>query len=198
MPERPPQLRGPARALRQLPNAITVARMLMVWPLVGLLREGAWAPALWLALVAGASDGVDGWLAKRFGWQSRIGGLLDPVADKLLLDACYLGLWGAGHAPTWLVLLVVGRDVVILVGAAAWHWLVQPLDARPSLLSKATTLAQVLLVLGWLAQLAWWPAGAGYVQALAGAVAVLTVASGVDYVLRWSVRAWRFGRTRQA
>ena len=198
MPAQPPETRHGGGALRQLPNAITVARMLMVWPLVGLLREGAWAPALWLALVAGASDGLDGWLAKRFGWQSRLGGLLDPIADKLLLDACYLGLWGAGHAPTWLVLLVVGRDVVILLGAAAWHWLVRPLDARPSLLSKATTLAQVLLVLGWLAQLAWWPAGAAEVQALAGAVALLTLASGLDYVVRWSLRAWRAWKTEAA
>lgn len=185
-----------ASPLRQLPNAITVARMLAVLPLVWLLRSGFYRDAALLVLLAGASDAIDGWLAKRYGWQSRLGALLDPVADKLLLDACFLGLWGAGHLPTWLAALVVGRDVVILLGATAYHWLVQPLAARPSLLSKATTLAQVLLVLLLLVHLAWWPLPSGLHAFGIGVVAALTTASGADYVLRWSIKARRARRNR--
>lgn len=180
---------------RHLPNAITVLRMLAVAPLVWLLHQGRYDAALWVAFAAGGSDALDGFLAKRFGWQSRLGGLLDPLADKLLLDACFLGLWAVGAVPGWLVALVVGRDVVILAGAAAWHWLIRPLTATPSLLSKATTLAQVLLVLAWLLYLAHgWP-GPGWLELGTGAVATLTALSGVDYVLRWSLKARREGRT---
>ena len=181
-------------SLRQLPNTITVLRMLAVAPLVWLLHEGRYDAALWVAFAAGASDGLDGFLAKRFGWQTRLGGLLDPMADKLLLDACFLGLWGAGYVPGWLALLVVGRDLVIVAGAAAWHWLIRPLSASPSLLSKATTLAQVLLVLAWLLHLAhgWMPPWA--LQFGIGAVAGLTALSGLDYVVRWTLKARQEGR----
>jgi len=180
--------------LRQLPNAITVLRMLAVAPLVWLLDQGRYELALWVAFGAGASDAVDGFLAKQFGWQTRLGGLLDPVADKLLLDACFLGLWAGGIVPGWLAALVVGRDVVILAGAAAWHWLIRPLTAAPSLLSKATTLAQVLLVLALLLHLAhgWLPPA--LLEFGIGAAAALTALSGLDYVLRWSLKARREGR----
>ena len=178
-------------SLRQLPNALTVSRMLMVLPLVWLLREGRHVESLWLVFAAGVSDALDGLLAKRFGWQTRLGSLLDPVADKLLLDACYLGLWAGGHVPTWLVVLVVGRDVFILLGATAYHWLVRPLTAVPSLLSKATTLAQVLLVLAILLHLAWRPMPVAALEVATIATGALTALSGLDYVLRWSLRARR-------
>ena len=183
--------------LRQLPNALTVARLLMVLPLVWLLREGRHPEALWVVFAAGLSDAFDGLLAKRFGWQTRLGSLLDPLADKLLLDACYLGLWAGGHVPTWLAVLVVGRDVVILLGATAYHWLVRPLTAEPSLVSKATTLAQVVLVLAILLHLAWWPLPTNALEFATGVAGALTAVSGIDYVLRWSLRARREVRMKR-
>lgn len=177
--------------LRQLPNAITLARIAMVLPLALLIRDGEYRVAFWLTLVAGASDALDGLLAKRFGWETRLGGLLDPIADKLLLASLYLGLWGAGQLPTWLVALVVGRDVVIFAGAVAYHWLIAPVQARPSYVSKATTLAQVTLVLGWLLHLALWPMPPALLDFGVGLVAGLTVVSGLDYVVRWSLKARR-------
>lgn len=185
--------------LRQLPNTITVLRILAVAPVVWLLDQGRHDAALWLVLAAAASDALDGFLAKRFDWQTRIGGLLDPIADKLLLWACFLGLFAAGTTPGWLAALVVGRDLVILAGAIAWHWLVRPLTATPTLLSKATTLAQVLLVLAWLLHLAhgWLPEG--LLQFGIGAVAAITALSGIDYVVRWSLKArreWHSGARR--
>lgn len=178
-------------SLRQLPNAITIVRILLVAPLVWLLHEADYRAAFWLALVAGASDGVDGLLAKQFGWRTRLGGLLDPIADKLLLNACVIALWTIEALPGWLALLVVGRDVLILGGATAYHFLVRPLDASPSLVSKATTLAQILLVLAVLTQLAWqWPPPS-LTRPLLLLTAALTVISGLHYVIHWSRRARR-------
>ena len=82
-----------AMNLSWIPNAITIARMVMALPLLWLLVNGHYPQAFWLALVAGASDALDGLLAQRFGWRSALGGLLDPIADKLLMSVCFLGLW---------------------------------------------------------------------------------------------------------
>lgn len=172
--------------LRQLPNVITIVRILLVAPLVWLLHEADYRSAFWLALLAGASDGIDGLLAKQFDWRTRLGGLLDPIADKLLLNACVIALWTIGALPGWLALLVVGRDLLILGGATAYHFLVKPLDARPSLISKATTAIQIVLVLALLTRLAWqWPPEVA-IQPLMLATAVLTAASGAHYVIQWS------------
>jgi cardiolipin synthase len=177
--------------LRQLPNIITGARMLLVLPLVWSLRRGDYGVALGIALAAGASDAFDGWLAKHFGWQTRLGGLLDPVADKLLLIASFVGLWLADACPGWLTALVIGRDVVIVAGAVAYNAVVGPVQGHPTLLSKATTVAQIALVLTLLVGLAWRPWPAAALTAGVWLVAALTFASGIDYVVRWSARAQR-------
>ena len=182
---------------RHLPNIISAARMALVLPLVWLVEAAEFRAAFWVALAAGVSDALDGALAKGFGWQSRLGGLLDPIADKLLIAGCYVGLWGVGILPGWLLALVAGRDVVIVVGAFAYHGLVAPLEAQPTPASKATTAAQIALALGLLTALAWpalRPAPAFWDVALLF-VAALTVASGLEYVWRWGGRAWRARRT---
>ncbi|MEO5595895.1 MAG: CDP-alcohol phosphatidyltransferase family protein [Lysobacteraceae bacterium] len=190
--------------LRQLPNAITIARMLAVLPLVWCLHHGEYRAALAIALLAGLSDGIDGWLAKRYGWRTRLGGLLDPLADKLLLDASFIGLWLAHAVPTWLLLLVLGRDLVIVAGASAYHFLIGPLKGQPSWLGKATTVVQIALVVCLLALLAWQNSSGqgsatGLQWTLVGVwiVALFTLASGVDYVLRWGVRTRDALRARQ-
>ena len=184
--------------LRWVPNAITGARMLLVVPLAWSLQDDRFHTALGIALFAGASDALDGWLAKRYGWQTWLGGLLDPVADKLLLDGSFLGLWMCGAVPGWFALLTIGRDVVIVSGAVAYHNLIGPLHADPTLLSKATTVVQVAMVLVLLVGLAMWPLPPGEALAMRVIVAVLTAASGIDYVVRWSWRAWTHGRSNAA
>jgi cardiolipin synthase len=186
-------------SLRWLPNAITIVRMVLALPLLWALVAGHFALAFWLAVVAGTSDAVDGWLAKRFRWDSPSGGLLDPLADKLLLGACFFGLWWSQRLPTWLVALVLARDAVILVGALAWWRTLGPFDAAPTRLSKLNTVLQVVLVVAVLADAAFTgslPPGAGragplplvWLQALLLACAALTLASGVDYVVRYGSR----------
>ena len=176
--------------LAWLPNAITIGRMLLAAPLAWLILEASYGPALVVALLAGASDAVDGWLAKRFAWESWLGGVLDPVADKLMLLAAFATLTVQGEIPTWLFVLVVARDLVIVAGAVAYHNLVVKLDAKPTRLSKATTFAQILYVLALLVHLTPpldFPAP--MIATAMWTVAIVTVASGVDYVVRWSLKA---------
>jgi cardiolipin synthase len=187
-------------SLRWLPNAITIGRMVLALPLLWALATAQFALASWLAIVAGLSDAVDGWLAKHYRWDSRSGGLLDPLADKLLLGVCFAGLWWTRHLPTWLVALVLARDAVIVAGALTWWRTLGPFTATPTKLSKLNTVLQVVLVVAVLADAAFagsLPAGAGrgagplplvWLQALLLACAALTAASGVDYVVRYGAR----------
>jgi cardiolipin synthase (CMP-forming) len=105
--------------LRHLPNLITLLRMVLVVPLCWLISNGRYDGALLVAALAGFSDALDGYLAKRCGWQSWIGGMLDPVADKLLLTAAFVWLALVGGIAAWLALLVVGRDLVTIFLVAA-------------------------------------------------------------------------------
>ena len=184
--------------LRQLPNALTVARMVLVLPLIWTLNKGMYATALWIAVVAGATDALDGWIAKRFGWQTWLGGVLDPVADKLLLVASFTGLWLAAAVPGWLLALVIGRDLAIVGGAIAYNALIGPIEGNPTWVGKATTAAQIALVLVLLVGLAWTPLSEGVRFTGICLVAALTLASGIDYVVRWALRARQALRAKRA
>lgn len=177
------------RMLRHLPNIITGARIALVVPLLWQIVHGHYLSALVLAAVAGATDALDGFLAKRFRWQSWLGSMLDPLADKLLLIGSLAALVHIDALPVWLLLVVLLRDVVIVGGALIYHARVGRFTAQPNLLSKLATAAQIFLVLaelGRLAGLAALPAGvrAGFLAV----VVVLTVVSGVHYLLDWSHR----------
>jgi len=175
--------------MRSLPNLITVLRILLIYPFVLALLHGEPGTALVLFAVAGISDGLDGFLAKRFGWTSRLGAVLDPIADKLLLLAAYLTLGWLALLPSWLIALVVLRDVVIVGGAVSYYRLFGEYDMEPLLISKFNTVCQVALVVLVLAVV--WHAGveprlltwAGYL------VAATTGASGTAYVWVWTRRA---------
>jgi cardiolipin synthase len=178
--------------LRHLPNLITALRMLLVVPLCWLIGTARYDGALVVAAIAGFSDALDGFLAKRCGWQSWLGGILDPIADKLLLMAAFLWLAFAGDVPVWLAAVVIGRDLVIVSGAVAYYCLIGRFDAAPSLLSKLTTLVQIAFVLGELLRLSHFVAATDAVREAAMLVtALLTIASGIHYVVVWGGRAWQ-------
>jgi cardiolipin synthase len=178
--------------LRHLPNLITALRMLLVVPLCRLIDDGRYDLALIVAAVAGFSDALDGFLAKHFGWQSWIGGMLDPIADKLLLTATFVWLALTADLPVWLVALVVGRDLAIVAGAVAYHNLVGRFDAAPSRLSKLTTVVQLAFVLVELLQLSRWiDMPVALRESLIAITALVTLASGLHYVVVWSARARR-------
>jgi cardiolipin synthase len=178
--------------LRHLPNLITVLRIALVVPLCHLIATGHYEGALLVTAIAGFSDALDGWLAKHFGWTSWIGGMLDPIADKLMLMAAFVSLALAGEWPIWLAVLVVGRDLAIVAGAIAYHNLVGRFDAAPSRLSKLTTVVQIVFVLIELLRLSHWiDVPITLQQAMIAVVALLTLASGLHYIVVWGARARR-------
>lgn len=173
------------RILRQLPNLLTVLRLLMTVPIAWLLLEQQHGLALiWFAL-AGASDGLDGFLARRFGWVSRFGAILDPLADKLLLVTSYVCLAIVGDLPVWLVAVVLGRDVLLVGGALIYRSLLGPFTVRPSLLGKLSTLLQIVLVLALLLELSIQPQFVEVNGVLQWLVLLVTLASGADYCRVW-------------
>jgi len=179
--------------LKSLPNIISILRILLVIPTVYFLSEHKYSNALLVFLVAGLSDGLDGFLARRFGWITRLGSFLDPMGDKLLMTASYFMLGYLGHLPVWLVLLVIGRDLVIVIGALAYRLLVQDISMQPLIISKINTACQIFLVLLMIYDLSDIP-GAAHVPAWASvsmvyAVMVTTILSGISYVYIWTVRA---------
>jgi cardiolipin synthase (CMP-forming) len=163
--------------------------MVLTIPVAWAILEGRYPLALLLFFIAGFTDGLDGFLAKRFSWQSRLGGLLDPAADKLLLVTAFVTLWIAGYVPAWLLLVVVLRDIVIVLGAALYHWRVGPFEAEPTLISKLNSLLQLLYVLFTLSLLVFAVPGRNIIDAIGWIVLVTSVVSGVDYWVRWTGRA---------
>ena len=181
----------------QVPNAITAARMVLAAPLAWFILEREFDEALVVTLIAGASDALDGFLAKRFRWQSWLGGVLDPIADKLMLMAAYTALTIEGAIPPWLFALVVGRDLLIVGGALAYHHLVGRIEAAPTRLSKLTTVVQICYVLAVLVDLTHaFGLPRAVINGLAVAVAVATVTSGLHYVVGYSLRARRLVQHR--
>ena len=104
--------------MRQIPNALSVLRAFLAVPVVLSLRAGRDGAALLLVVVALATDALDGYLARRFQWTSRAGHVLDPVADKVLAAALALSLWAWRDLPGWFLLVVIGRDLLLLLGGA--------------------------------------------------------------------------------
>jgi cardiolipin synthase len=176
-------------SLRWLPNAISLFRIALVAPILVLIVDWRFDLALILFFVAGFSDGVDGYLAKRFNWHTRLGALLDPIADKLLVAGTFLILVYTGHVALWLAAIVILRDVVILGGAAAYAVFVGPIEGEPTRISKLNTALELSFILFVLSRAAFgWPAEIAITVAGA-AVLVTVVVSGIDYVWSWTRRA---------
>lgn len=176
-------------SLSWIPNAISILRIVLIAPTLYMIATGEFGWALALFLIAGFSDGLDGYLAVRFDWQSRLGALLDPAADKLLITGMFVMLAWMGEIPVWLAAIVIGRDLVIVAGALAYNYLVKPVPGEPTRISKLNTALQMLFVLFVLSRAGFgWPDKIT-ITLLGAAVLVTVVISGVDYVWSWSKRA---------
>jgi len=176
---------------RDIPNVISLLRIALVIPIVYLLISREFSYALVLFFIAGISDALDGYLAKRNNWTSRLGSILDPLADKLLLVFSFLVLGWLQFIPLWLVIVVMARDVIIIVGAITYHELIGQYEMEPSWLSKLNTFFQIVLILSVVFSLGtytlpnWWNVNLVYV------VMTTTLISGVNYVWVWGRRAVR-------
>jgi cardiolipin synthase len=169
-------------------NFITLARLLAAPVAIWLVLADQMAPAFWLFVAAGLSDAVDGFIAKRFDQRSRLGALLDPVADKVLLLSMFVTLGVAGHLPDWLVILVVFRDILIIGGFLLASAVEHPIATKPLYVSKLNTALQIALVAVVLAQLGlgFGDFGAKLALVLIYATALTTVLSGAGYLVRWA------------
>ena len=176
-------------SLSWLPNAVSLLRIALVAPILLLILDGRFGWALGLFFVAGFSDGIDGYLAKRFDWHTRLGALLDPVADKLLVAGTFITLAYTQHIPVWLATVVILRDVVIVGGAAAYNFIVKPVQGEPTKISKLNTALQLLFLLFVLSRAGFnWPDKIS-ITVLGASILITVVISGVDYVWSWSNRA---------
>jgi cardiolipin synthase (CMP-forming) len=168
------------------PNVITLGRFLLVPVFIFAMLQGATGWAFVVFLVAGVSDAFDGYLARRFGQVSELGAYLDPLADKLLLISGFVTLGYVGAVPDWLVLLVVFRDVLIVGAVMTSHLLGRPVPVRPLMVSKLTTVVQILLVVVALGHLAGFAELSAAVLCLVWAAAGLTIASAAAYLRTWT------------
>lgn len=176
--------------MRHLPNLICLLRILLVWPIVSAMQRGQAALAVCLFGVAAVSDGLDGFLAKRFHWTSRLGKFLDPLADKILLVSAFITASWIGLVPVWLAAAAIARDVMIGVGALTVMVWYGSLKGRPTVVSKLNTVLQLTTLLGsLLAQAIRWPPPE-LLKALAVLTLLTTLASGADYLLRFIIRGW--------
>jgi len=176
---------------RDIPNIITILRIGIVPAVVISLLGERFTMALMLFAVAGISDGLDGYIAKRFNYISRLGSILDPLADKLLLVSTYIALGWLGLLPVWLVVTVIGRDVLIVCGALAYHHFIGQYEMAPSWMSKINTFFQIVLGLVAVLTVSVLVLPADVVEILIYIVAVTTVMSGLNYIWIWGVRAFR-------
>ena len=176
---------------RWIPNALTFLRILLIVPFAAALLAAQYRLALIIFFVAAATDAFDGFLARHFNWKSRLGAIADPLADKALLITAYLMLTLNGVLPIWLFALVLGRDLLIVVGGMAFHYGVGRFEMEPSLPGKLNTLVQILVVLAIIILLAGlpmqpWVRDVGIILVTASAIF-----SGGHYLVVWSARAKR-------
>lgn len=179
---------APAHVLLTLPNLITLARLCAVPAAVWLIVQGKLDIAFLVFVAAGVSDGLDGWLARVCDARTVIGAMLDPVADKALLVSVYVALAAIGVLPSWLAILVVFRDAMILGGIALLWWLGRPPTIQPLMVSKLNTALQIVLAAAALAVAGFGLPGGWWLEALMAATALATVASGIAYVAQTARR----------
>ena len=184
---------------RHIPNVLTSVRILLVIPVAYYLFESNYLYSLALFLFAGISDAVDGYLARRFLWTSNFGAWADPLADKLIVGVVFVVLAIQGLVPAWLVFVTIGRDLIILCGAATYRKLFGKIDIAPTILSKVNTVVQILallLVMVTLLDIPQLMKTDDMLDMVFIIVGIFSILSGVDYVISWIRRArsaWRTG-----
>jgi cardiolipin synthase (CMP-forming) len=177
--------------LKQLPNAITLLRFLLVPLFAVAIAYGQFGTALLIFFIAAVSDALDGFLARILNAITPLGKILDPLADKLLLASAYISLALLELLPIWLMVAVIGRDLIILSGAVIYRQLYGNIEIHPTLISKLNTLLQLVLVLEILIN-AWRGDLIGIWRDITlWLVVITTTASGFDYIWQWGRKAWQ-------
>lgn len=172
-----------------IPNFISLARLLLVPVVIWAILDDRMALAFWLFVGAGLSDAVDGFLARRLSCVSVVGEYLDPLADKALLMSIYVTLGSEGYLPNWIVILVVSRDVLIIGGAMLYQLLTESLKMAPLFVSKINTVVQIVLAGFVLGSHGLDVEAEQFIVALVWLTGITTLVSGASYVVGWSAKA---------
>jgi cardiolipin synthase (CMP-forming) len=168
-----------------LPNLITLGRLILVPVIIWLMVAGYTQWAFAAFLIAGLSDAADGYLAKRYDMETTLGAYLDPLADKMLIVCIFVTLGLSGHLPAWLVIAVVSRDVLIVAGVLLSWVMGQPVTIKPLIVSKANTLTQIVLAGTVLADEGFKLGVDGLRSVLIWLTGALTVGSLASYLSAW-------------
>jgi|YNPNPStandDraft_1061719.scaffolds.fasta_scaffold38240_2 cardiolipin synthase len=179
----------PENRILTLPNLITFARLALLPLLLWMLAIRQYQTALWLFVAASVGDGLDGFLARQLDQRSRLGALLDPIADKLTILGIAWIFASQNLLPVWIAALMSLRDLIIVAGALAYRQYVGALEMAPTLLSKLNTLLEFLLLAGVLGAQLGWLKVAEWMDAYLGVVAFTIIASGAQYVWVWGLKA---------
>lgn len=176
--------------LRHIPNLLTFLRLVAIAPFLAFLYQERYDLACYIFLAAGMTDGLDGWLARHFHWETKLGSMIDPLADKLLIFSSFFALGLIGALPWWLVALVFARDFSISLGILAWYYLIRaPLAFEPLAISKFNTFLQISLVLLCLLQLAFMELPHGVLLLWILLTTLTTSISYVEYIWVWAEKA---------
>jgi len=168
-----------------IPNAISLMRIFLIAPIIILFVNDQFGWALGLFVIAGLSDGIDGYIAKKYGWNTRLGAFLDPAGDKLLVAWSFGTLAYLGHIPVWLAVIVILRDVIIVAGSFMYHYLVRRLEGDPTFISKLNTGLEFAFLIFVMSKAGFgWPDDIT-ITVVGAAVLVTVVVSGYDYVSSW-------------
>ncbi|MGH1539898.1 MAG: CDP-alcohol phosphatidyltransferase family protein [Arenicella sp.] len=179
-----------------IPNLLTLLRIGLVPIIVILIDNHQYGFSLLVFAIAGISDGLDGYIAKHYDCETKLGAILDPLADKCLLVSAFITLAVMEHLPFWLVVIVVFRDIIIVGGCIILSVMYERIDMKPLLVSKLNTLLQILLVIMILLQLSELFGGIelslqGVIEIGGVLVGITSIVSGLIYVCKWSMFAMR-------
>lgn len=168
--------------LRYLPNIITLTRIVLIVPFLMSLHDMQYKLTFYIFFVAGLTDGVDGWLARHFHWESKLGAMLDPLSDKLFVAVSYITLGYLNELPWWLVCIVLTRDIIIVSGVGIWEFFIGELEFSPTFFSKTNTVLQGVVIIVVLFQMAYMPVPTWFFYSLIGLITLTTLASLLDYI----------------
>ena len=171
--------------LSWIPNAISLMRICLIAPIILLFINDEFGWALGLFVIASLSDGLDGYIAKKYDWNTRLGAFLDPAGDKLLVAWSFGTLAFLGQIPVWLAVTVILRDVLIVAGSFMYHYLVRRLEGDPTFISKLNTGLEFAFLIAVMSKAGFgWPDDIT-ITVIGAAVLVTVVISGYDYVSNW-------------
>ncbi|UXI03803.1 CDP-alcohol phosphatidyltransferase family protein [Photobacterium sp. TY1-4] len=184
--------------MKQIPNVLTTLRLLLAIPIYFGILERNFPTVLWVIAIAGITDGLDGWLARKLQAMSRYGAMVDPLSDKAMLLCAYIAFFQIGLMPFWAVALMVLRDIIILLGAGVFYLCFGPYQLKPSWWGKGCTLGQIVLALLIICHQLFPHIPEPLLSLGLMAVVLLVLISGVQYVYAWTTKARRLWKAQRS